>query len=837
MILKILGYLRLSRPNTPATDNEDRDIYGRVIDDAEVYFYPRPVKGLPLLGQGTIRRKYKAKLQELKQRIPIGDHHLTPSGSRVIDELYWNVIDRLIEYVHMIPASEDHHHSGPGGLFYHSVEASLYAMRAAIVKKFETTGMIDLDREMEPRARYAAWLGGLVHDLGKVLGDITVDAVTVFDKYNSIVNAEHNEVPAWKPDKWSIFDWAKEHKVVTYSVSYRKDRRHNRHNVDTVLMLRQIVGDGYAMDYLTDGPVNLHRELGRVLSNYESSKDYLSICVREGDVLSTAKDMAVYTRPSTGSAQLSTPSRIYRALKASRPEWEWNQRGKEGWIVGGRVHVKWPTAIESIIKGAITHNIGIPHNAKTVVSIMEENGMLSRFEPSHLTIKFSPGNFSNGEANMVLRGEKSLHWEELLRFAWNGTVFDTDPLPDNARGLIFLSESAKMFIADDKGGIIPVVLEPATAKQLNLPALHEVEPPENAAVIQQAEPVQDAQPKERGASTAETNEKKPAAKSSQTKAKVVKAKQQSAVSPNNSEAKPIDQETAKADTQKPKAEAVVIELEIDTSEVSSATVKAKTKGVNFAAAKQKPVTKEAAAGAEKSQSNKAEPSSEPKLKTDKPAEPKPKATGGSVDSGISKSATAKPSIQSLIDASVAVIKVDGSAYAKITVSELDRAFSNNRKAIISQLKHEKMLHVDAQNPTQLIHTDNRNGLNVEVIRLKTLALKMFPEHLIATEMSADAGASISPLEILANNLVRGSIAEILLQIPMEKLKLATSFADGKFAYRAQQMAIELKRHTAININDLYKHFTAAGHKPEKTTLNDTVYESVQVAALNEVIND
>jgi hypothetical protein len=837
MINKILGYLKLTSPNKPATDNEDRDIYGRVIDDAEVYFYPRQVKGLPLLRQGTIRRKYKAKLQELKQRIPIGEHHLTPSGSRVIDELYWNVIDRLIEYVHMIPASEDHHHSGPGGLFYHSVEASLYAMRAAIVKKFETTGMIDLDREMEPRARYAAWLGGLVHDLGKVLGDITVDAVTVFDKYSKVVNAEHNEVPAWKPDKWSIFDWAKEHKVVTYSVSYRKDRRHNRHNVDTVLMLRQIVGDGYAMDYLTDGPVNLHRELGRVLSNYESSKDYLSICVREGDVLSTAKDMAVYTRPSTGSAQLSTPSRIYRALKASRPEWEWNQRGKEGWIVGGRVHVKWPTAIESIIKGAITHNIGIPHNAKTVVSIMEENGMLSRFEPSHLTIKFSPGNFSNGEANMVLRGEKTLHWEELLRFAWNGTVFDTDPLPDNARGLIFLSESAKMFIADDKGGIIPVVIEPSTAKQLNLPAMPELGasvsevPSEKQAEIGGIEqPVQEHTP------TADAKNKKTVAKPghAKAKAKLEKPKQQSAASPVEAGTKTITQEADKAEAQKPQSAAVITELEIDTSEVSSAPPKGKTKGVSFAMAKQKAVS--------------AEPTTQPKAdNAERPAGttqndnelpvPKPKAPYDSVDSSKLKTATAKPSIQNLIDASVSVIKPEGAGYAKVTISDLERAFGSERKAIISQLRHEKMLHVDAQNPTQLIHTENRNGLDVEIIRLKALAIKMFPAHLVVTEMDADAGASISPLEILANNLVPGSIAEVLLQIPIEKLKAATNFSDGKFAYRAQQIAIELKRHTAININDLYKHFTAAGHKPEKTTLNDTVYECVAVAALNEVIND
>ncbi len=83
------------------------------------------------------------------------------------------VIARYAAFVHLIPASETHHHRGAGGLYRHGLEAAFHAARAS------RGVMVGLDRprteqrRLEPRLRVAAALGGLLHDAGKAIHDVS----------------------------------------------------------------------------------------------------------------------------------------------------------------------------------------------------------------------------------------------------------------------------------------------------------------------------------------------------------------------------------------------------------------------------------------------------------------------------------------------------------------------------------------------------------------------------------------------------------------------------------------------------------------------------------------
>lgn len=74
--------------------------------------------------------------------------------------------------VYDIPASEKHHHSDPWGLLDHSIEVAEYAVRSALGANFmdSVAPHPEAQEFRVPRLRYATFLFGLFHDVGKILG-------------------------------------------------------------------------------------------------------------------------------------------------------------------------------------------------------------------------------------------------------------------------------------------------------------------------------------------------------------------------------------------------------------------------------------------------------------------------------------------------------------------------------------------------------------------------------------------------------------------------------------------------------------------------------------------
>jgi hypothetical protein len=92
---------------------------------------------------------------------------LAPEEKR---ELVDRVIARFALTVVHLPASADYHHAGSWGLLDHSLEVSLRSLAAAAEMRFTQKEASDPGREYEllPRWRYAAFLFGLLHDVGKI---------------------------------------------------------------------------------------------------------------------------------------------------------------------------------------------------------------------------------------------------------------------------------------------------------------------------------------------------------------------------------------------------------------------------------------------------------------------------------------------------------------------------------------------------------------------------------------------------------------------------------------------------------------------------------------------
>lgn len=442
------------------------DVYGRPVPDADVQFYPPKVTGLSVFEEEAILKRYHNEINELYKHVKIGAHRKTEDGTPLFEARYISVIRNLASYTHMLPASENHHHSQPGGLFRHSLEAGLFALQYADNKLPPTTGAVDRDEERRPRYIFAAWLGGLLHDLGKVITDIRVHPLTVFDGEKSIPAAEWpHTIPTWKPRKMPLTQWAKKHNVERYSIHFVAGR-HKKHEAGGAVLLRDII-EGEALDFIEDSPDDLPGALHASLSGYLHESTYLSNAIRYGDALSVKNDSKFTVNQQFGTLRHSKKSKIIGVMRSLRNEWGINHPKAQLWVIGEIVYLRWESAFHSIIKKC--RELHIDDVARDTASLLEEmNDLLitKPFDEPNQSILFCEGEFEIADAIAVAEGEREVQWVELVKVHYKEWVFNYDPIPPCVRGIIFLQATNEFLLAFENGTVKEVKLH-SVSKDIN----------------------------------------------------------------------------------------------------------------------------------------------------------------------------------------------------------------------------------------------------------------------------------------------------------------------------------------------------------------------------------
>jgi hypothetical protein len=434
-----------------AKDGALFDIYGREILDGSDYFHPNQVRGIPVFSVDTLMDQHKGYIKKIVRYCGVGDHHRTEDGLVLNDELYVEVIRRYIEYVHLLPASESHHHSVPGGLLIHSFEVSEIAFKIADNMKPEATGMLDIDKRLEPAYKYAAWLGGLLHDAGKVVSDMTIHAVSTYDKATESDKKVSENIPTWQPERESLISWARRFSVATYSVTFKKDRIHNQHNFDTSVLFSPIIGHGAALDKLLTKPINIRNELTKVLSGFESKCEYLKKAIRVGDNKSTGENLKVYQHLKLGPGKLSNAAMIYRAIQWSRPAWVINKAGGHAWVIGDDVYLRYTSAFDVIQKEAEEHGYHVTNKSQGLLDVMGDDNMIEKYDKDNWAVKYVGGVFTENDIKDIRAGKRTVGWESVIKVVWRGIIFDSDPVPDSAPGIMLLPDTEDLILVRNDG--------------------------------------------------------------------------------------------------------------------------------------------------------------------------------------------------------------------------------------------------------------------------------------------------------------------------------------------------------------------------------------------------
>ena len=169
--------------------------------------YPQVLSTVPASSLQEICNRYADRLHALLDDLP--------QTKEQIDELVMPVLQRVIELVHLIPASEAHHHSGIGGCLVHQLECAAAAVKLAKSHSVRTGDTLEENYHNKNRFLLTAALVALTHDLGKVFDLRVVDAV------------DHE----WEAEKESLMQWLSRLGIKEYFVTWVPERQHKKHQI------------------------------------------------------------------------------------------------------------------------------------------------------------------------------------------------------------------------------------------------------------------------------------------------------------------------------------------------------------------------------------------------------------------------------------------------------------------------------------------------------------------------------------------------------------------------------------------------------------------------------
>lgn len=198
-----------SKPESEAKGASLRyeDIPEKTDKRIESMAYPQIHSAIPAASLKVICNRYAGLLHALLDQLPF-------SGQQ-IDDIVMPVLQKMIELVHLIPASETHHHPGIGGCLVHQLECAAAAVKIVKSRTFRNGQTLEENYHNQNRILLVAVLVALTHDVGKIF-DIRV------------VDADDHE---WAPEQESLMDWLVRCEVKEYFVTWLADRQHKTHQL------------------------------------------------------------------------------------------------------------------------------------------------------------------------------------------------------------------------------------------------------------------------------------------------------------------------------------------------------------------------------------------------------------------------------------------------------------------------------------------------------------------------------------------------------------------------------------------------------------------------------
>ena len=301
-------------------------------------------------------RKFQGKLMD-KLEIQSGlsphefEHYLEP------------IIIAYAELVHLLPASEHHHHNTPGGLLRHGLETACFMLDWMVMTKF--------DHELTPgqaSKRLRRWyvagiIAALFHDSGKPLTDVRVMSFDGSQK--------------WNMGTKTIHEWAVANNITRYFLTWVKNRE-DKHLAHTSVLIGTFVTTKIR-EWLFDGGEDIWQAL---LDATNDEPGPLTKAVKIADSRSVKADRE---RSGSSEGEATTGVPIQRlcvdAMRALLDEgkWTFNTPGSRLWKSTQGLFLVWNTGSDDIIQQVVKDKVGgFPRGEISLLAAMTERELIEK---------------------------------------------------------------------------------------------------------------------------------------------------------------------------------------------------------------------------------------------------------------------------------------------------------------------------------------------------------------------------------------------------------------------------------------------------------------------------
>ncbi|HEC17125.1 MAG TPA: hypothetical protein ENI99_11230, partial [Sedimenticola sp.] len=227
-----------------------------------------PVEGaLPVLDAGTLLRPHRSQLATIRQLVGVPRAHW--------EAFYATVFEAYAGFVQQLPASEAHHHAGPGGMLVHGLEVVREALKLRRGRLLPPGAAAEELAARQDLWTYATATGALLHDLGK---PVTDQRVRFYDR-------QGRKLGCWDP-------WAGPLPVTAgwYRVEFVRERRYRFHERVPPLLVRFILPQR-GLSWLASDPEVFGAWLAAISGDADRA-GVLGELVHRADGLSVASDLA-----------------------------------------------------------------------------------------------------------------------------------------------------------------------------------------------------------------------------------------------------------------------------------------------------------------------------------------------------------------------------------------------------------------------------------------------------------------------------------------------------------------------------------------------------------------
>ena len=326
----------------------------RIEDLQRIPRYPPFMEGLPVYAP--------AELLATQHELTGGIHNLI-ANAELLATHYNPAMLRLAAFVHLLPASQAHHHRGAGGMLRHSLEVGLWALQQTEGKLIRGVTTPQQRRVIEPRWRLAVFLAGICHDLGKVVTDLTVT-----DRANA---------QRWRPYHQGVYDWALSHDIENYFLHWQEGRGKHHTNVSSTLIDAVIAKESF--DWISDGSTDVVIWLTESLNSNPGQTNQIHDYVIKADQLSVERDLKTMGVAMAGY-EIGVPVERYLTDIMRRlvreGVWRINEPSARVWNIGGMTYLVWPMAGEEIARRTNDEDIpGLPKTPDGILDMMVERGI------------------------------------------------------------------------------------------------------------------------------------------------------------------------------------------------------------------------------------------------------------------------------------------------------------------------------------------------------------------------------------------------------------------------------------------------------------------------------